>query len=176
MATKRTLLKNGTVLSLDRNVGNHKQADVLIDGSKIAAVGPNLSAADAEAIDASNTVVMPGFIDTHRHVWEGILRTIKPSFYPIPDDGPVGRMLRAVGRHPYRPAHIHFRVSADGYVPLTTELYLEGDHYIDSDVVFGVRSSLIVNAERHDSPDEAAKYGVTAPFHILNYDFVLPPA
>jgi cytosine/adenosine deaminase-related metal-dependent hydrolase len=70
------LLKNGCVLSLDPKVGNFPQADVLIEGSKIAAVRPNLSAADAEVIDASNTIVMPGFIDTHRHLWEGILRNI----------------------------------------------------------------------------------------------------
>jgi cytosine/adenosine deaminase-related metal-dependent hydrolase len=76
MSPDRTLLKNGCVLSLDPKVGNFRQADVLIEGSKIAAVGPNLSAADAQVIDASNMIVMPGFIDTHRHVWEGILRNI----------------------------------------------------------------------------------------------------
>jgi cytosine/adenosine deaminase-related metal-dependent hydrolase len=76
MSAQRTLLKNGCVLSLDPKVGNFPQADVLIEGSKIAAVRPNLSAADAEVIDASNTIVMPGFIDTHRHLWEGILRNI----------------------------------------------------------------------------------------------------
>ncbi len=76
MSSKRTLLRKGCVLSLDPKVGNFMQADVLIEGAKIAAVGPNLSAADAEAIDASNMIVMPGFIDSHRHVWEGILRNI----------------------------------------------------------------------------------------------------
>ena len=76
MADKRTILKNGIVLSLDKSVGNFHQADVLIEGAKISAVGPNLSAADAEVIDASDMIVMPGFIDTHRHVWEGILRNI----------------------------------------------------------------------------------------------------
>src|SRR5919109_219557 len=76
MASQRTLLKGGCVLSLDPEVGNFNQADVLIEGSKIAEVRPNISAADAELIDASNTIVMPGFIDTHRHLWEGILRNI----------------------------------------------------------------------------------------------------
>jgi cytosine/adenosine deaminase-related metal-dependent hydrolase len=76
MTAKRTLLKNGCVLTLDSNLGNFTQADVLIEGSKIEAVRPNLAAADAEVIDASNTIVMPGFIDTHRHMWEGILRNI----------------------------------------------------------------------------------------------------
>ena len=73
---QRILFKHGCVLSLDPKVGNFLQADVLVEGTKIAAVAPELSAADAEVIDASNTIVMPGFIDTHRHVWEGILRNI----------------------------------------------------------------------------------------------------
>jgi 5-methylthioadenosine/S-adenosylhomocysteine deaminase len=74
--TGKTLLKKGIILSLEKKVGNFMQADVLIDGTKIAAVGPNLTAEGAEAIDASNMIVMPGFIDSHRHVWEGILRNI----------------------------------------------------------------------------------------------------
>ena len=109
-------------------------------------------------------------------------RTIKPSFYPIPDDGPVGKMLRAAGRHPYRPAHIHFKVSANGYKALTTELYVNGDPYLDSDVVFGVRSSLIVDFVRCESRGDAAQLaedaalsGVTAPFYAVHYDFVLEP-
>ena len=73
---KRTLLKNGIVLTLDKKVGNFHQADVLIEGTKIAAVAPNLNAEGAEVIDASEMIVMPGFVDTHRHVWEGILRNI----------------------------------------------------------------------------------------------------
>ncbi|GIK37711.1 MAG: 6-chlorohydroxyquinol-1,2-dioxygenase [Chloroflexota bacterium] len=103
-------------------------------------------------------------------------RTIKPSFYPIPGDGPVGQMLRAVGRHPYRPAHIHFIVSAAGYEAVTTELFAEGDPYLDSDAVFGVRSSLVVDFVRSESAEEAARYGVTAPFSTVEYDFILQPA
>jgi 5-methylthioadenosine/S-adenosylhomocysteine deaminase len=70
------LIRNGCVLSLDKKIGNFHQADVLIEGTKIAAVGPELIAADAEVVDASDMIVMPGFVDTHRHVWEGILRNI----------------------------------------------------------------------------------------------------
>ncbi|MCL4296956.1 MAG: intradiol ring-cleavage dioxygenase [Anaerolineae bacterium] len=103
-------------------------------------------------------------------------RTIKPSFYPIPGDGPVGQMLKAAGRHPYRPAHIHFIVSAEGYAPVTTEIFVEGDPYLDSDAVFGVRSSLVVDFVRSESAEEAARYGVTAPFSTVEYDFVLQPA
>ncbi|MBE7469375.1 MAG: hydroxyquinol 1,2-dioxygenase [Anaerolineae bacterium] len=102
-------------------------------------------------------------------------RTIKPSFYPIPGDGPVGQMLRAVGRHPYRPAHIHFILSADGYEAVTTELFVEGDPYLDSDAVFGVRGSLVVDFVQHDSAEKAARYGVTNPFYTVEYDFVLQP-
>lgn len=74
----RILLKGGCVLSLDQEVGDFDVADVLIEGSRIAAVGPNLSATGM-VIDASNTIVMPGFIDTHRHMWQGALRNILPN-------------------------------------------------------------------------------------------------
>lgn len=76
MATERKLFKGGIVLTLDSNIGNFMQADVLIEGSKIAAISPNIDADSAEVIDASNKIVMPGFIDTHRHIWQGILRNI----------------------------------------------------------------------------------------------------
>lgn len=72
----RKLITGGIILSLDPKVGNFHRGDVLIEGSKIAAVGASLAAADAEVIDASNSIVMPGFVDTHRHFWEGILRNI----------------------------------------------------------------------------------------------------
>jgi len=103
-------------------------------------------------------------------------RTVEPSFYGIPSDGPVGAMLRAVGRHPNRPAHLHVIVSAGGYIPLTTALFSEGDRYLDSDAVLGVRSGLIVKYVRHDSLDEAARRQVSAPFYTVDYDFVLKPA
>jgi cytosine/adenosine deaminase-related metal-dependent hydrolase len=73
------LIKNGCVLSLDSSVGDFEQADVLIEGSKISAVRPNLSSPDAEVIDASDMIVMPGFVDTHRHMWQGILRNVLPD-------------------------------------------------------------------------------------------------
>jgi hydroxyquinol 1,2-dioxygenase len=71
------------------------------------------------------------------------LWTIRPCSYPIPDDGPVGKMLSAQGRHPYRPEHIHFMIQASGYAKLITHLFAENDRYLDSDVVFGVKASLI---------------------------------
>lgn len=100
-------------------------------------------------------------------------RTIKPLYYPIPADGPVGKMLRALGRHPYRPAHIHFQISAEGYRALTTELYVSDDPYLESDAVFGVRPSLIVDFRRNESEREAGERGVSAPFYTVEYEFVL---
>jgi len=76
---RRLLLKGGCVLAIDPQVGDFDAADVLIEGTRIAAVGPNITAADAELIDATNTIVMPGFVDTHRHMWQGALRSILPN-------------------------------------------------------------------------------------------------
>src|ERR1700683_4536751 len=74
---RRILLKGGCVLSFDPKLGDFDKADVLIDGKKIAAVGPNLSAAGATTIDASGTIVLPGFIDSHHHLYQALLRNIQ---------------------------------------------------------------------------------------------------
>ena len=103
-------------------------------------------------------------------------KTVKPKAYAIPDDGPVGRMLAAMGRHPYRPAHIHMIVSAEGHRPLTTQLFDEADPYIESDAVFAVKASLTVPFRRCDDPAEARRWGVPAPFYAVEYDFGLAPA
>ena len=105
-----------------------------------------------------------------------VFQTIKPACYPIPTDGPVGQMLLAMGRHPYRPAHIHFIISAEGYEPVTTELFVKDDPYLDSDAVFGVRESLIVSFERNDSEEEATHKDIPVPFFTVDYDFVLETA
>jgi len=73
------LIKGGCVLTLDRTIGDFEQADVLIEGTKISAVRPGISVPDAEVIDAAHTIVMPGFVDTHRHMWQGILRNVLPD-------------------------------------------------------------------------------------------------
>ena len=102
--------------------------------------------------------------------------TIRPMPYTVPDDGPAGIMLHAMGRHSWRPAHIRFKVSADGYQDLVTELYPDDDRYIEEDAVFGVRDSLSVAFTRNGSNDDAKLYGLTAPFFDLTYDFVLRSA
>ncbi|MBT5051353.1 MAG: hydroxyquinol 1,2-dioxygenase [Rhodospirillaceae bacterium] len=102
--------------------------------------------------------------------------TIRPKPYTVPDDGPAGAMLHAMGRHPWRPAHIHFKVSAEGHQDLITELYPDDDEYIDEDAVFGVRDSLSVSFVTNESEEDAKKYGLNAPFFDLVYDFVLRSA
>lgn len=101
-------------------------------------------------------------------------RTILPTSYPVPTDGPVGLVLDRMGRHPMRPAHLHFMVSAPGYETVVTHLFVKGDPYLDSDVVFGVKDSLIVDFKRSESQAEAQQLGLTAPFYRARYDFVLP--
>ena len=106
-----------------------------------------------------------------------LVRTVRPVHYPIPSDGPVGAMLRATGRHPWRPAHVHFVVSADGYEPVTTHIFDRGDEYLGSDAVFAVKDSLICDFVRHDAPEgEAARLGIDRPYYTTAFDFHLKPA
>jgi len=102
--------------------------------------------------------------------------TVKPSPYPIPTDGPVGRMLDSLGRHPYRPAHIHFIVSAPGYDAVTTHLFVEGGDYLDSDAVFGVKDSLVVPFRQVTDEGEIGEAGAAGPFWRTDFDFTLERA
>ena len=102
-------------------------------------------------------------------------RTIKPVSYPIPTDGPVGKMLNVMGRHPYRPAHIHAIVSAPGFEPVTTHVFVKGDPYLQSDAVFGVKNSLITEfVKREGTAPDGTKSNT--PFWEVQYDFVLASA
>lgn len=101
--------------------------------------------------------------------------SVRPSAYPIPDDGPVGDLLAAANRSPMRPAHVHFMITAPGYQTLVTHVFAEGDPYLDSDAVFGVKSSLITPFDRHEpgvAPDGSQ---VSAPYYTMRYDFTLAP-
>lgn len=101
--------------------------------------------------------------------------TIVPKFYPIPDDGPVGDLLKASKRHPYRPAHIHFMIGHEGYETLVTHLFVDGDPYLDSDAVFGVKQSLIV--QLNDEKPGTAPFGRTMSeaWKSLDHQFGLKP-
>jgi protocatechuate 3,4-dioxygenase beta subunit len=103
-------------------------------------------------------------------------RSIVPRYYPIPDDGPVGRLLEATRRHPYRPAHVHFDVRAAGYRPLVTHLFVADTPYIDSDAVFGVKDSLVREFPVVDDAERAAEVGLPNPFRTVHFDVVLRPA
>jgi hydroxyquinol 1,2-dioxygenase len=100
-------------------------------------------------------------------------RGAKPRYYPIPDDGPVGKLLAALGRHPNRPAHLHYIVEAEGFDSLTTHIFDPDDPYIDSDAVFGVKESLLAEFRKIEDAEAAAKAGVPAPFYDVAFDFAL---
>jgi len=103
-------------------------------------------------------------------------RSIRPTYYPVPTDGPVGRMLGKMGRHPNRPGHIHMIVSAPGHETVVTHLFVAGAPYLDSDAVFAVKDSLIVDFERHEPGTAPTGEVMDVPFYTAAYDFRLAPA
>ncbi len=104
------------------------------------------------------------------HFW-----SIKPAAYPIPHDGPVGKMLEAQGRHPWRPAHVHFMIEAPGHEKLVTHVFVAGDEYLDSDAVFGVKDSLTRDFTAHPAGTAPDGRALERPWCHLVYDFRLSP-
>jgi hydroxyquinol 1,2-dioxygenase len=129
---------------------------------------------DVQQLDAIGDLAMRGRFRTDAdgrfHCW-----SIKPAAYPVPHDGPVGQMLQAQGRHPWRPAHVHFMISAPHHEKLVTHIFASGDQYLDSDVVFGVKDSLI--GKFVVKPPGRADDGRTLdrPYCHLHHDFRLRP-
>jgi hydroxyquinol 1,2-dioxygenase len=129
---------------------------------------------DVQQLDAIGDLAMRGRFrtgaDGRFHCW-----SIKPAAYPVPHDGPVGQMLQAQGRHPWRPAHVHFMISAPRHEKLVTHIFASGDQYLDSDVVFGVKDSLI--GVFVAKPPGAASDGriMARPYCHLHHDFRLRP-
>ncbi|RYC57190.1 hypothetical protein CHU98_g9011 [Xylaria longipes] len=107
--------------------------------------------------------------DANGHFW---FKCILPVSYPIPHDGPVGKLLEKLNRHPWRPAHLHFMFEKKGWDHLITSLYMRGDPYETSDAVFGVKKSLIVEPQKIDGAT-AKEYGVSGGSWVLKHDFVL---
>ena len=101
-------------------------------------------------------------------------RSIKPAGYPIPTDGPTGKLLATARRHNMRPAHIHALVHADGYKTITSQVYTDDDPYLETDVQFGVTSSLLTHYTLHESGTPPAA-DVTGPWWTVAYEFVLEP-
>lgn len=118
--------------------------------------------------DYQGRAVLQTDIDGNYH-----FKTIVPECYPIPHDGPVGKMLEALNRHPWRPAHLHFMITAPGYERLVTHVFREGGEYLDSDAVFGVRSSLIAEWIQHDGGIDPYGNETSSPYFTLDFDFIL---
>ena len=106
--------------------------------------------------------------DGKYHFWGA-----KPRFYPIPDDGPVGQLLGKLGRHPFRPAHLHYILEAKGFDTLVTHIFDPDDDYINSDAVFGVKESLMAKFDLINDPKRIAEENANGPFYEVIYDFVL---
>ena len=104
---------------------------------------------------------------------EYAFKSYKPKFYSIPMDGPVGDLVRATGNHHMRPAHMHAIVSAPGYQPVITHVFVDGDPYLDGDAVFAVKDSLIAKYKKVTSAAEAKKLDMPSPFLRLDWDFRL---
>ena len=171
-------------LGADISAGEKGEA-LFVHGTVTAGKGPPIAGAivdtwhsdsegfyDVQRYEAGGTVSMRArfLTDERGRFW---FWTIVPQYYPIPDDGPVGRMLRAQGRHPYRPAHVHFMIAAPGHEKLVTHVFIAGDRYLDSDVVFGVKDSLVRPLERHPPGTAPDGRRMVRSYASLGYDFVL---
>ncbi len=163
-----------------------KGEDMVVAGRVLDTEGNPLSGAKIDVWQANDE----GFYDVQQKGIQpdfnlrGVFRTgadggywfkgVRPKHYSIPSDGPVGGLLKALGRHPWRPAHLHFIVSKDGYDDVTTHIFDPDDPYIDSDAVFGVKESLIAGFVRIDDPAKVAEMGFAGPHYWrVDFDFVL---
>lgn len=102
-------------------------------------------------------------------------QTMAPRPYTVPTEGPVGRYLEMVGQHPWRPAHIHYKVEAPGHAPLTTQVFFPDDPYLDNDTIGGVKPALVRPLIRHEEPDAVAQRGLDRPFYTCEFDIRLRP-
>ena len=109
--------------------------------------------------------------DTDGHI---AFRSVKPAGYPIPVDGPVGELVRAQNRHHYRPAHLHFLIYKPGFKTLISQVYVNDDPVLDTDVQFGVTRALIGNYVRHEN-EPAPATDVEGPWYSLDYTFKMEP-
>ncbi|OAS27812.1 intradiol ring-cleavage dioxygenase [Methylobacterium platani] len=161
---------------------------LLVTGSVVSAGGAPLAGATVDvwhadedgAYDVQQLDALGGLAGRARfrtdaegrfHFW-----TIMPAWYPIPDDGPVGAMLKATGRHPNRPAHVHFMVAAEGHETLITHVFSADSPWLDSDAVFGVKTSLVADFVAHPAGTAPDGRAMDRPYRHLAYDFGLEPA
>jgi hydroxyquinol 1,2-dioxygenase len=149
-----------------------------VDGTPIPAATVDVWQADDEGFyDVQQPDVQPAgngrglfTADDEGRFW---FRTVVPRPYPIPTDGPVGTLLERTGRHPNRPAHVHFIAAADGHRPVTTHIFVAGSPYLDSDAVFAVKRSLVREFGLVDDAATAARHGLPNPYRHAHLDLVL---
>ena len=174
--------------ALGENISPESEGDVCVVRGRIVSVtGEPVPGAQIDVWQANTKgfydVQQPGIqsIGNGRGLFtaddsgEFYFRSVVPSYYPIPTDGPVGDLLHATDRHPYRPAHIHFIVAAPGFKELTTHIFVGGSEYIDSDAVFAVKESLVKPFTTNTDPAAAGSFGVQSPFIEGVIDIVLHP-
>ena len=149
------------------------------DGTPIPGATVDIwQADDAGKYDTQDPAQDPGNLrglfvtDAEGAYW---FRSVVPASYPVPTDGPGGELLRAIGRHPMRPAHIHYRVEAPGHRPVTTHVFVAGDEYLDSDAAFAVKQELVVDPVLDTDADHAEDFGVATPFADFAFDVRLVP-
>ncbi len=166
---------------------DHKGEDMVISGRILDTDGKPIAGAVLDVWQANDE----GFYDVQQQGIQpdfnlrGVFRTgedgrywfraVKPKYYPIPDDGPVGQMLGALGRHPYRPAHLHYIIKAEGFETLVTHIFDPDDPYIRSDAVFGVKESLLADFRLTEDHAHARELGFEGKFWQVEHDFVLAP-
>jgi catechol 1,2-dioxygenase len=162
----------------------HEAGEPLVMAGRVTTVdGAPLDAAVLDIWHADANGLYSGFSDIPAGILRGKLitdarggfrlRTIMPAPYTIPHGGPTGRMIAACDWHPWRPAHIHLLVSAEGYQTLTTQLYIDTSDYVDDDVASAVKDSLIVHPEGRPSDPQT---GIDGPHLHFDYEFRLEPA
>ena len=145
----------------------------------MAIAGAKIDVWEADATGHYDTQYGSGDVPDYRGVLTSTadgrfwFKCIKPPPYPIPGDGPVGELLNALGRHPFRPGHVHFLITAPGYDTLVTALYVKGDPYEMSDAVFGVKSSLVVEFKKIEDEAVLREYGLEKGAWRVQYDFVM---
>src|ERR1700681_1883949 len=147
-----------------------------MDGKPVKGAKLDIWQADADGMYESQLGLEEPFLRAIFHTGADgnyVIRTIAPPGYSIPMDGTVGDVLRQTDISHFRPAHIHFYISAPGYETLITHLFKKGAKYIDSDVVFGVKDKLIVEFQKHPAGKTPTGENSSEPFQVVNYDFVL---
>jgi hydroxyquinol 1,2-dioxygenase len=150
-----------------------------VDGKAVGGALLDVWQADAEGAYEAQLEVDEARLRAKYHTRDDgsyCVRTIAPLGYAIPMDGPVGQLIARTAISHFRPAHVHFLITADGYAPLITHLFREGTRYLDSDVVFGVKEPLVVAFEEQE-PGPTPDGGTSdVPWLSARYDFVLQPA